>query len=130
MEKPVLGPATAHTQRRGRPAPLPTGPVPARPPACLSARLTKRRSRAATRQAHTSVAKLHSPLHGYRVSVCAPAPGPASLGRALPASTCPAPLVLSRPTLPGPGQPRAARGPTLPVVCGGPPPCPTVTPTR
>ena len=48
------------------------------------------------------------------------ASAPASLGRVPP-----------QPARPGaaPGPP-AARGPALPVVCGGSPPRPTVTPTR
>ena len=53
--------------------------------------------------------RLHGPLHGHRVGVLA---RPASLGRALPASTCPAPLV-----------PAAS---ILPVVCGGSPPRPAL----
>ena len=78
-----------------------------------------------------------TPAHGWRASptapsahcrawACAPWPAPpspalpdpprwcpapprlASLGRARPAPTCPAPLVPPRPTRPGPGQPRPA----------------------
>ena len=39
--------------------------------------------------------------------------GTASLGRARPTSesTCPAPLVMTRPTLPGPSQPPGRQGP-------------------